>query len=86
MTWDKNNYSNADILFLCFESVQPHQKMTMTVLGIAVLWQSLLLLQRTSISALIFQADEAFNRENESSLGMVAMGNNSKLANELFNF
>lgn len=65
---------------------KPHQKTTMTVLDIAVLWQSLLLFQRTSISALIFQADEAFNRDNESSLGMVAMGNNNNLANELFNF
>lgn len=37
---------------------KPHQKITVTVLDIAVQWQSLLLLQRTSISALIFQADE----------------------------
>lgn len=58
----------------------------MTVLDVAVLWQSLLLLQRTSISALIFQADEAFNRDNESSLGTVAMENYNNLANEQFNF
>lgn len=37
-------------------------------------------------SALIFLADEAFNRNNESSLGMVAMWNNNNLANELLNF
>lgn len=83
MTWDKNSYSNADILFLYFKSVQ-------TTLGndcdSAVLWQSLLLLQRTSISALIFQADEAFNRDNKSYLGMVAIGNYNNLANELCNF
>lgn len=60
---------------------KPHQKIIVTVLDIAVLQQSLLLLQRTSISALIFQADEAFNRDNESSLGIVAMRNNNNLAN-----
>lgn len=65
---------------------KPHQNMTMTVLDIAVLWQSLLLLQRTSISALIFQADEAFNRDKKSFLGMVTVGNYKNLANELFNF
>lgn len=65
---------------------KPHQKMIVTVLDIAVLWQSLLLLQRTSVSALIFQADKAFNRNNESSLEMVVMWNNSNLANELVNF
>ena len=65
---------------------KPHQKMTVTVLDIAVLQQSLLLLQRTSTSALIFQADEAFNRDNESALGMAAMWNNNNLAKELLFF
>lgn len=60
--------------------------MIVTVLDIAVLQHSLLLLQRTSISALIFQAEEAFNRDNKSSLGMVAMRNNNNLVNKLLNF
>lgn len=60
--------------------------MIVTVLDIAVLWQSLMFLQRTSISALIFQAGKAFNRDNESSLGMVAMRNNNNLTNEVPKF
>lgn len=65
---------------------KPHQKMIVTVLDIAVLWQSLMFLQRTSISALIFQAGKAFNRDNESSLGMVAMRKNNNLTNEVPKF
>lgn len=72
--------------FFILDQCKPHQKITVTVLDIAVLWQSLLLLQRTTISALIFQADEAFNRDNKSSLGMVAMGNNNNLFNKVFHF
>lgn len=56
---------------------KPHQKMTVTELDIAVLQQSLSLLQRTSISALIFQADEAFNKDNKSCLEMVTMQSNT---------
>ena len=65
---------------------KPHQKIIVTVLDVAVLWHSLLFLQRTSICAFVFQADEAFNTDNDSSLGTVAMQSNNNLANKLLNF
>lgn len=73
MTWDKNSYSNADILFLHFESVQTTSENGCDSVRHCCSMAEPAAPLEDFYSALIFLADEAFNRNNESSLGMVAM-------------
>lgn len=86
MTWEKNNYWNADILFLYFISVQTTPENNCDSVR-----------RCCSVAEPAAPPEDFYfcthllgwwslNRDNKSSLGMVAMGNDNNLANKLFNF
>lgn len=80
MTWDKNSYSIADILFLYFKSVQttPGNDCD-SVRHCCSVAEPAAPPEDFYFCTLL----SSYNRNNKSSLGMVAMGNCNNLANEL---
>lgn len=86
MTWDKNNYSNADIVFLYFKSVQTPPENNCDSVRHCCSMAEPAAPPEDFYFCTHLSGWWNLNRNNESSLGMVAMWNDNNLANELFNF